>query len=92
MRINLAHIRERSTTGGWIDYAVFDARSTSGGTLGNQKALQRLVLKARAAGLKVDQAALAFRQNGQIRYFGSKNLVRHLSRSGHPSWTHTIDA
>ena len=26
MKINLAHIREHSTSGGWIDFAVFDAK------------------------------------------------------------------
>jgi len=27
-RISFAHLRERSTTGGWIDFAVFDAKPT----------------------------------------------------------------
>ena len=30
MKINLAHLRERSTDGGWIDFVVFDAKSTIG--------------------------------------------------------------
>lgn len=34
MQINFAHLREQSTTGGWINFAVFDARSTSGGDSG----------------------------------------------------------
>lgn len=29
MKIDLAHIRERSTTGGWIDFIVFGAKSTT---------------------------------------------------------------
>jgi len=31
MRINLAHMRERAASGGWVNFAVFDARSSSGG-------------------------------------------------------------
>ena len=27
MRINLAHLRERAASGGWVNFAVFDARS-----------------------------------------------------------------
>ena len=30
MRVNLAHLRERARSGGWINFAVFDARSSSG--------------------------------------------------------------
>ncbi len=92
MKINVAHIREKSTTGGWIDFAVFDAKSNSGSQFDNQNLLQQLTLKARGSGLKIDQAALAFRQNGRAQFFGSKNLVQHLSRAGVPGWTHTIDA
>ena len=89
MKISLAHIRERSTTGGYIDFAVFDAKSTSGN---NDALLQQLTAKARAAGLKIDQSALAYTQNGRLQFFGSKNLVNFLSKSGLPRWTHEIDA
>ena len=92
MKINMAHIRERSTSGGWIDFAVFDAKSTSGGNSGNQVLLDQLTVSARAAGLKVDQSALAFRRGRQIQFFGSKNLVNYLSENGLPRWTHKIDA
>ena len=30
MKVNLAHLRERARSGGWINFAVFDARSSSG--------------------------------------------------------------
>ena len=88
MKISLAHIRERSTSGGYIDFAVFDAKSTSGN---NGALLQQLTAKARAAGLKIDQSALAYTQNGRLQFFGSKNLVDFLSKSGLPRWTHEID-
>jgi hypothetical protein len=91
MKINLAHLRERSTSGGWINFAVFDAKSTSGTDSGNNTLLSQLEHKARAAGLRVDQSALAFMQNGRIEFYGNKNLVSYLSGSGVPQWTHTID-
>ena len=91
MKINLAHLRERSTSGGWINFAVFDAKPISGDS-GNATLLAQLTARARASGLKVDQSALAYSQNGRIRFYGTKTLVDYLSRSGIPGWTHTIDA
>lgn len=91
MKINFAHIREKSTTGGWIDYAVFEAKSVAGTNSGNDEVLARLTAKARVSGLKIDQSALAFMQNGRITFFGSKYLVAHLSKVGAPKWTHSID-
>ncbi|WP_116137197.1 hypothetical protein [Trinickia diaoshuihuensis] len=88
MKIELAHLRERATSGGWIDFAVFTAKSTTGD---NGALLVQLTQAARASGLKVDQSALAFSAGGQVRFFGDKNLVSYLSRNGVPSWTHTID-
>jgi len=92
MKINLAHLRERSTSGEWIDFAVFDAQSNSGTNSDNDTLLHQLTIKARASGLKIDQSALAYSQNGRVRFYGDKNLVDYLSRSGVPRWTHQIDA
>ena len=92
MQVNMAHLRERSTTGGWVNFAVFDARSSSGSDSDNNILLSQLTSQARASGLKVDQSALAFKQGGRIRFYGSKNLVDYLSRSGVPHWTHKISA
>jgi len=91
MKINLAHIREKSTSGGCIDFAVFDAKSTTGTNSDNADLLAQLTAKARASGLKVDQSALAFKQTGKIKFYGDKNLVGYLSRNGIPCWTHKID-
>lgn len=88
MKINVAHLRERSTTGGWIDFAVFDAKSTTGDNVG---LLRQLTMAARAAGLKVDQSALAFQSGGRLQFYGDKNLVNYLSNGWFPQWTHTID-
>ena len=91
MTINFAHIRERSTNGGWINFAVFEARAISGTTQGNAEVLARLTNKARSAGLKVDQSALVYRENGMNKFYGTPNLVKYLSKSGVPSWTNTIE-
>lgn len=91
MRINFAHIRHPSTSGGFIDFAVFDARASNNTTSANQAALNQLTLAARSAGHKIDQSAIAFSEGGRLRFFGDKNLVDFLSRSGLPRWTHWID-
>lgn len=88
MKINLAHIRERSTTGSWINFVVFDAKST---TNNNTQLLSQLTASARASGLKVDQSAIAYTEHNRLKFFGSKNLVQYLSKRGLPSWTHTVD-
>jgi hypothetical protein len=88
MKINLAHLRERAASGGWIDFAVFDAKSTTGDNAG---LLHQLTLAARASGLKVDQSALAFQSSGGVQYYGDKNLVSYLAKGWIPQWTHTID-
>ena len=92
MRINLAHLRERSRSGGWINFAVFDAQSSSGTREDNQRLLAQLTARARLANLRIDQSALAYRSGGQTQFFGSPPLVDYLSKAGVPGWTHTIDA
>ena len=91
MRINLAHLKERARSGGWISFAVFDARSTTGDNKENSKLLAQLTVRARAASLRVDQAALAFMSGGRLQFFGSPPLVEFLSKNGLPGWTHSID-
>jgi len=91
MRINFAHLRERSTTGGWINFAVFDARSNSGSDSDNAAILAQLTLRAKAAGFKIDQSALAFDEHGQLKFYGSKNLVNYLANNWLPQWTHYIE-
>lgn len=92
MKVNLAHLRERARSGGWINFAVFDARSSSGARDDNAELLAQLTTRARAANLRVDQSALAFMSGGQVQFFGSPPLVEYLSKSGLPNWTHTIEA
>lgn len=88
MKINMAHLRERSTTGGWINFAVFDAKSTTGD---NDGLLRQLTQAARASGLQVDQSALAYLAGGRIQFYGDKNLVSYLAKGWTTNWTHQID-
>ena len=83
--------RERASAGGWINFAVFDARASSGTSTDNSKLLAQLTVRARAASLRVDQAALAFMNAGRLQFFGSPPLVEYLSRNGLPRWTHHIE-
>jgi hypothetical protein len=87
MRINVAHLRERAAGGGWIDFAVFDAKSTTGQ---NDQLLHQLTMEAKSSGLKIDQSALAFMSGGRMQFYGDKNLVAYLARSGVSRWTHSL--
>ncbi|WP_102662719.1 hypothetical protein [Herbaspirillum sp. BH-1] len=91
MKVNFAHLRERAQNGGWINFAVFEARSSSGTQNDNSRLLAELTAKARNANLRIDQAALAFISGGRLQFFGSSPLVNFLSRSGLPGWTHSLD-
>lgn len=92
MTVRFAHLREQSTSGEWINFAVFEAVSASGSTEANAQVLARLTQKARLSGLKIDQSALAFMSNGRLSYYGDKNLVEYLSHHHRVhQWTHTIE-
>lgn len=92
MQISFAHVRERSTTGQPIDFAVFDACANSRTQADNSEVLEELTMKARASGLKIDQSALAYRENGRTKFYGSPHLVDYLAKRGVPRWTHTLNA
>ncbi len=90
MQINFAHLRERATNGGDINFVVFEASANSNTDAARAAALASLTSRALNSGLRVDQSALAFTENGRIKFFGNKNLVNYLSRVGIPRWTHTL--
>ncbi len=92
VRIRESDEDKRSPPPGAIHFTVFDAKSRSGGNASNDALLQQLTQKGRVAGLKIDQSALAYRQSGRARYYGSKNLIDYLSRTVVLRWTHKIDA
>ena len=90
MQIHLAHIHETSSNGQPIDYAIFDARSSSGLDRDNGTLLAQLTMKARASGLKVDASALAYSENGQLKFYGAPIIVNAWVKRGLPRWTHDI--
>ncbi len=92
MRVNFAHFRERTSSGHWISLAVFDAKANSGSDDDNARLLKYLTAKATATGLTIDQSALAYIRNNRPRFYGSRGLVKYLSRHGVPQWTHQMDA
>lgn len=92
MRINFAHLRERARAGGWVSFAVFNARSSSGTPGDNSQLLAQLTARARASNLRVDQSALAFMSGGRLQFFGDRHLVDYLANGWRPQWTHAIDA
>jgi len=90
-RIQFAHINAPAAAGGSIDYAVFDARSTSGTERDNSAVLAQLTMRARLSGLKIDQSALVYSEGGRNMFYGTPALVNHLAECGVPGWTHSID-
>lgn len=91
MRIKFAHLRDRSTSGGWVNFAIFGANSNNGTDSGRAEVLRGLTIKARANGLQVDKSALAYTQNGRTMYYGTPDLVDYLSVNGVPQWTHSLE-
>lgn len=89
--VQLAHFRQQTATGQFIDFAIFDARTESGSESDNLELLNGLVNKAiELEKLKIDQAALMFKRDGEIRFYGSTDLVNYISKVGFPKWTHTL--
>jgi len=91
MRVKFAHLRQPSTSGGDINFAVFDANATNNSDAGRSEVLANLTMKARLSGLRVDQSALAYSDSGRIRFYGSTHLVEYLAKRGVPGWTNYMD-
>jgi hypothetical protein len=86
VKINFAHVRIQGQS-----VAIFDADARTHTKSARTKLLTNLVSRVRLAGLRVDKAALAFIEAGDLTFFGSPDLVRYLVKNGLPEWTHTID-
>ena len=91
MKINMAHLRQETSNGDFMDFAIFDARSESGSEADNLTLLNELSENARKKQLKVDQAVLVFKIDDEIRFYGSTELAKYLTKVGFPKWTHQID-
>ena len=92
MRINLAHLRERSTSGKFVNFAIFDADTGDGTNGGRSALLADLTRKTRLfLGLTIDVSALAYSEQGQSRSYGDPVVVDYPSKTGVPQWTHYMD-
>ena len=87
----MAHLRQETSNGDFMDFAIFDARSESGSEADNLTLLNELSENARKNNFKVDQAVLVFKIDDEIRFYGSTELAKYLSKVGFPKWTHQID-
>jgi hypothetical protein len=86
MQINVAHLRDQG-----ISFAVFDADAPSRTKTDRDELLLKLTQRLRSHGLRVDKAALTFKQGRRLMFHGTPDLVRYLS--GNPlalRWTHTL--
>lgn len=91
MRVEFAHLRERSTTGQVVDFAVFDAKPNNNTPSGRNALLTQLTFAAQRAGRKVDAAALVYEEHGQIKSWGHPFVLDYLSKVGVPGPTHWIE-
>lgn len=92
MRIKFAHLRELSTSGVYVDFAVFDANAANGTDSDRADVLEDLTMRARLGmHLKIDASALLFGEGGRTRSYGDHFVIDYLSKRGVPRWTHYID-
>ena len=87
MQIRLAHLHDQG-----IDFAVFDADAVARTTAARAALLAQLTRTARESGLRIQKSALAFNENGVLRFCGAPDLVDYLvSIGGVSRWTHTVN-
>jgi hypothetical protein len=84
MKIEFAHLREKSTTGEMVDFAVFFAQANSDTDAAREEWLSQLVVAARAVGRKVDAAALVYEDGNRIKWWGHPFVVDYIERFGIP--------
>lgn len=86
MGIRLAHLQTQG-----INFAVFAADATGHTDAARGDLLADLTRRARAAGLRINKAALAYAEGSRTMYYGTPDLVRYLANTGVTRWTHTLD-
>lgn len=75
MRIEFAHLRELSTTGRYVDFAMFDAKPNNNTEAGRAALLSQLTIAAvRALDLKIDAAGLIYEGHGQTKSWGHPDI------------------
>ena len=89
MKVNYAVLQEQ-VSDRLSNNVVFQAGAPSSLESEQMELLRQLMMHVRRKGLNVHQAALAFEEEGELKFFGSRNLVDHLSENGLPGWTHSL--
>jgi hypothetical protein len=91
MRIEFAHLQERSTTGRLVDFAIFHAKANNNTDSARNAWLSQLTFAARSIGRKVDVSALVYDEHGQIKTWGHPFVLDYLSKRGVPRPTHYVE-
>lgn len=89
MKIRFAHNTIQNSS-----VAVFQANSVTNTDQARAQVLADLTRKARTNNLRVDKAALAYKHNGQLRFYGTPDLLKYLANGGYRTlrWTHELEA
>lgn len=87
MTVNVAYVKEQGIT-----FLVFDADHPSRIDRNRGALLADLTARARLAGMPASKSALAFMENGHLKFYGTPDLVQFLANSGLPSWNFTLKA
>jgi hypothetical protein len=82
---DIAHITVQG-----VNCLVVAADATSKTDNARAQLLAQLTQCARSADLKVEKAALAFEEYGDIKYYGTWDLVEWLANNWLPSWNRTL--
>lgn len=91
MRIEFAHLRERSTSGQYVDFAVFYSKADSNTASAKDAWLARLISAANNSGRKVEVGALVYEEHGQVKSWGHQFVLDYLSKKGAPRPNYYID-
>ena len=90
-RIDFSHLKELSTNGQYVSFAIFQAKPTQNSERAREELLAQLILDARGLGLRVESAAIVYDENGQIKTWGHEFALDYLSKRGIPRATHYLN-
>ncbi|MFN2494015.1 MAG: hypothetical protein ABR501_14155 [Pyrinomonadaceae bacterium] len=92
MRIELAHLQARSTTGQLVDFAAFFAKANNDNDQARAASLIDLKIAAGQAGLKVDAAALVYEPFNEVRWWGDAFVVDYINKRRVPEPNRYIES
>ena len=88
MKLNYAILKDPASDK--LSNVVFQVNSPRGLERQQMELLRQLMMYVSRRGLNVNQAVLAFQEGEELKFFGSRNLVDHLTKNGLPPWTHSL--